>query len=96
MNEQRSEPSDSPLGDAADLEGGHAAPGEPAGTRGQLDSAGGGYGSESGSGTSGGTGDGDPGQSSEMDTGTTATGSGAAGEGPTTWLRDEDGHPKSS
>jgi hypothetical protein len=88
MSERTSEPVDSPLGDLGGREGGHAAAGEPAGTRGQLDSAGGGYGSQSGTATSGGTGDGEP-ASGVMDDGTTSAGTGATGQGPTEWLRSE-------
>ena len=92
MNDDAREPEDSPIGDADGFEGGKTAPGERTGTRGQLDGAGGGYGSQSGTGTSGGTGDGDPGGDSAMDDGTTtADGGGASGAGPTEWLREEGG-----
>ena len=66
------------------LEGGKAAPGDRTGTRGQLDSAGGGYGTQSGSATSGGSGEGDPQDASSPDT----EGTGATGETPTDWLRN--------
>jgi hypothetical protein len=64
------------------------APGDdPSGT------AGGGYGSGSGA-SSGGTGDGEAGGDAAglgagMDDGTSSAGTGAAGEGPTRWLRGE-------
>jgi hypothetical protein len=88
------DPAAAPLGDAEGIEGGKTAPGDATGSRGQLDAAGGGYGSESGTGTSGGTGDGDPaaapddpGAGSSIDDGTTSGATGAQGEGPTEWLR---------
>lgn len=64
-------------------EGGKAAPGDTIGTRGQLDSASGGYGTQSGSGTSGGSGEGEP----QNDTDAADAASGATGEAPTDWLR---------
>jgi hypothetical protein len=88
MTERQGDTTESPVGDETLTEGGHAAPGEATGNRGQLDSAGGGYGSQSGTGTSSGTGDGEPG-GGEMDDGTTSAGTGATGEGPTEWLRSE-------
>lgn len=83
------EPVDAPTGDAAGREGGKTAAGERTGTRGQLDGASGGYGSQSGSGSSGGSGDGEPGTGG-------AAGAGDAGLSPeTAWLRGEDsGQPK--
>lgn len=54
-----------------------------------ADAAGGGYGTRSGR-SSGGTGDGEPGSpptGSAMDDGTTSGATGAAGAGPTEWLR---------
>jgi hypothetical protein len=66
------------------------APGDDT-NRGQLDSAGGGYGSQSGDASSSGTGDGEAGASGEMDDGTTSRGTGATGAGPTEWLRDAQG-----
>jgi hypothetical protein len=75
------DPIDAPLGDAEGREGGKAAAGDRTGTRGQLDSASGGYGSQSGTGSSGGTGEGDGGSDS-------ADGAeGAADAPPTEWLR---------
>ena len=86
--------------DGVDTEGGKAAAGERDGSRGQLDGASGGYGTNSGRGTSGGTGDGDAatdGADSEptMDDGSTSgSGTGASGSGPTEWLRSESTNPK--
>jgi hypothetical protein len=77
------------LGDEVGNEGGKTAPGDDAGARQQLDSAGGGYGSHSGTGSSGGTGDGDPGADSALDDGTTTGSGGATGAGPTDWVRGE-------
>ncbi len=79
MTERTTGPADSPLGDAEGHEGGKAAPGERTGTRGQLDGASGGYGSQSGTGSSGGSGEDAPDPASDP--------SGATGEGPTDWLR---------
>ena len=79
MTERTTRPAESPLGDAEGHEGGKAAPGERTGTRGQLDGASGGYGSQSGTGSSGGSGEG------EADP--TGAVSGAGGEDPTDWLR---------
>ena len=67
-----------PAGDVEDREGGKTAPGESAGSRGQLDGASGGYGSQSGTATSSGSGDGE----------STEEGSGGGGTPPTDWLRD--------
>jgi hypothetical protein len=89
MNDENREPEDAPLGDTHGREGGKIAAGEPAGTRQQLDGAGGGYGSQSGTGSSGGTGDGDPGADSAMDDGTTTGSTGATGAGPTEWVRSD-------
>ncbi len=71
----------SPEGDGR--EGGKAAPGETTGTRGQLDSASGGYGTQSGNQSSGGSGEGEP----QDDGGASPEGTGATGEGATDWLR---------
>lgn len=71
----------SPEGDGR--EGGKTAPGDTTGTRAQLDSASGGYGSQSGSGTSGGSGEGEPQYDNDSAEGAT----GATGEAPTDWLR---------
>jgi hypothetical protein len=79
MTERTTEPEDSPLGDAEGHEGGKAAAGERTGTRGQLDGASGGYGSQSGTGSSGGSGEGEADAAGD--------GSGAAGESSTDWLR---------
>ena len=86
-----------PAGDGdAPQEGGKTAAGESAGSRGQLDSAGGGYGTHSGTGSSGGTGDGDAAagrgpdaDGPAMDDGSTTATGGASGQGPTEWLRGE-------
>ena len=75
---------DAPAGDEEGLEGGKTAPGETPGTRGQLDSASGGYGSQSGSASSGGTGEGEPVQT---EAGQPGAATGATGEAPTDWLR---------
>ena len=87
MSERTNEPVDTPVGDQEGFEGGKTAPGEATGTRGQLDSASGGYGSQSGTGSSGGSGDGDPGGDSSIDDGTATGGTGATKQGPTDWLR---------
>lgn len=91
MTDEIRESEDAPTTDASGREDGKTAAGETTGTRQQLDSAGGGYGSQSGTGSSGGSGDGDPGGDSSIDDGTTSAGTGATGAGPTEWLRDEDG-----
>jgi hypothetical protein len=83
------DPVDAPLGDEDMREGGKAAAGDATGTRGQLDSASGGYGSQSGSGSSGGTGEGEPVSGGSH-------GAEEAGLDPeTAWLREEaSGQPK--
>jgi hypothetical protein len=80
-----------PLGDTESSEGGKTAPGESIGSREQLDGAGGGYGTESGTASSGGTGDGDAGRDALPDDGTTSGATGAAGAGPTEWVRKAPG-----
>jgi len=91
MTRRTNEPAESPTGDEEGFEGGKTAPGEATGSRGQLDAAGGGYGSQSGTGSSGGTGDGDPGGTGDghdaPDDGTATGSTGATGDGPTSWLR---------
>lgn len=64
-------------------EGGKAAAGETTGTRSQLDSASGGYGTQSGTASSGGSGEGEPQDGDAADSEAT----GATGESPTEWLR---------
>jgi hypothetical protein len=85
------EPEAAPLGDSESSEGGKTAPGESTGSRQQLDSAGGGYGTESGTASSGGTGDGEAGGEAPQDDGTSSGSTGAAGAGPTEWLRKAPG-----
>jgi len=84
MNEQPRGKTGEPSGDAEGREGGKAAGGEVTGTRGQLDSASGGYGSQSGTASSGGTGEGEPVQD---EAGQPGESTGASGETPTDWLR---------
>lgn len=79
----------SPEGDGR--EGGKTAAGETTGTRGQLDSASGGYGTQSANASSGGSGEGEPqpaddeGAAGASAEGANATG--ATGETETDWLR---------
>ncbi len=89
MTERTTEPANAPIGDEEGFEGGKTAPGDATGARGQLDGAGGGYGSQSGTASSGGTGDGDPGGTSDEppESGTSTAATGAADAGPTEWLR---------
>lgn len=98
MTERTNETTDAPIGDEEGFEGGKTAPGDATGSRGQLDSASGGYGSQSGNASSGGSGDGepgagdtgagDPGGDSSIDDGTASGATGATKEGPTDWLRE--------
>ena len=72
-----------PSAEGDGLEGGKTAPGEATGTRGQLDGASGGYGTQSGSGSSSGSGEGEPQDADSPE----AEATGATGEPPTDWLR---------
>jgi hypothetical protein len=83
MSEREPNAMDAPIGDTDGQEGGKTAPGEPTGTRGQLDGASGGYGTQSGTSSSGGSGEGEPQDSDSPDSEAT----GATGEPPTDWLR---------
>ena len=84
MNEQPQGKVGEPSGDEEGREGGKAAAGEVTGSRGQLDGASGGYGSQSGTASSGGSGEGEP---VEDEPGTPGQATGASGETPTDWLR---------
>lgn len=85
MRDDRDDETNAPIGDTDGREGGKTAAGETTGTRAQLDSASGGYGSQSGNATSGGTGEGEPVESEPG--GERGAATGATGEAPTDWLR---------
>lgn len=84
MRDEHEQQADQAMRERDGREGGKAAAGETTGTRQQLDSASGGYGSQSANATSGGSGEGEP---VETEAGQPGAATGATGEPPTDWLR---------